>query len=205
MKTIRKTILMMGVSAMAGFSSPVLAADAPAPTAAAPAAGQTFGVVDMGKVMQSTDAAKDVFSQLEVKRKEFQIQISKEESSLSADGQQLEKQKDTLSKTDYEEKANALQARFTQEQRLVDGRKKILYIAQETAIGNLRHEAAKIVASIAKERHYSAVFTEDAVMISTPDLDMTDMVVNQMNKSVKKIPVDWAAATADDSSDGKKK
>jgi Skp family chaperone for outer membrane proteins len=202
MKTISKTIVIMGISAMAGLSAPALAADAPA---AAPAAGGlTFGIVDMNKVMQTTDAAKDVFSQMEAKRKEYQGQISKEEDTLRAAGQDLEKQKETLGKDAYEQKGKALQEKFVNEQKLVQDRKRILDQAFSAAVGKLRTEAAKIVASIAKERHYSAVFTEDAVMISTPDLDMTDVVIDQLNKSVKKIPVDWAAAAADDES-GKKK
>lgn len=203
MKTIKKTIAIIGISALAGVSMPAFAADAPAPAAPA-AGGLTFGIVDMNKVMQTTDAAKDVFSQMEAKRKEYQTQISKEEDTLRAAGQDLEKQKDTLGKDAYEQKGKALQEKFMNEQKTVQDRKRILDQAFAAAVGKLRTEAAKVVASIAKQKHYSAVFTEDAVMMSTPDLDMTDAVIEQLNKTVKKIPVDWAAAAADDEA-GKKK
>jgi len=202
MNTIKNTVLMMGISAMAAFSAPALAADAPA---AAPAAGgQTFGVVDMNKVMQTTDAAKDIFAQMEVKRKEYQAQISKEEDALRSSEQELVKQKDTLSKEAFEGKRKAFEDKVVEGQKLVQDRKKTLDQAFNGAMGTLRQEAAKIVASIAKDRHYSAVFTEDAVMISTPDLDMTEIVIEQMNKNTKKIPVDWAAAASDASAAKKK-
>ena len=202
MKTIKNTILMMAISTLVAFSSPALAAaDAPAP--AAPATGLTFGIVDMNKVMQTTDAAKDIFSQMEVKRKEYQTQISKEEDSLRSAEQEIVKQKDTLSKEAFEQKRKAFEAKVLQGQKLVQDRKKILDLAFNGAMVDLRHEAAKIVSSVAKERHYSAVFTQDAVMISTPDLDMTDIVIDQLNKTVKKIAVNWTAAASSASSDEK--
>jgi outer membrane protein len=200
MKTIKNTILMMGISAMAVLSAPVFAADAPAA-----AGGLTFGIVDMNKVLQTTDAAKDIIAQMEVKRKEYQAQIVKEEDSIRSAGQELVKQKDTLAKAAFEEKYKALDERSSQEQKLVQDRKRILDQAFYGAMKNLRDHAAEIVAAAAKERHYSAVFTQDAVMMSTPDLDLTDIVIDQMNKTVKKIPVDWtsASASSDDSAAGK--
>jgi len=204
MNTIKKIIVIIGIAAMGGLSLPALAVDAPAAAAALVAGTPTFGIVDMDKVMQTTDAARDIFNQMEAKRKEYQAQISKEEDSLRAAGQDLEKQKTPLGKDAYEQKAKALQEKFVNEQKLVQDRKRIMDQAFAGAISKLRTEATRVVAGIAKDRHYSAVFTEDAVMISTPDLGMTDVVIAQMNKDVKKVPIDWTAAAADQSA-GKKK
>jgi outer membrane protein len=189
MKTIKKTVLLMGVSAIAAFSAPAMAADAPA-------AGQTFGIIDMRKVMNTSDAAKDVISQIEVKSKEYQAQISKDEDSLRSAEQELIKQKDTLSKEAFDDKYKALAEKGQQEQKLVQEKKSILDRAFDGAMTTLRQDAAAIVRTEAKDKHYSAVFLADAVMMSTPDLDMTDEVVAELNKTVKKIPVDWASAMA---------
>jgi outer membrane protein len=196
MKTMKKTMMAAAVVMMAGFAAPALAADAPA------AGGQTFGVVDMNKVMQVTSAAKDILSQLEAKRKEYQGQISKEEDSLRSAEQEIVKQKDTLTKEAFDAKRKAFEEKYLSGQKLVQDRKRILDQAYNTSMTNIRREAAKIVANIAQEKHYSAVFTQDAVMISTPDLDMTDTVIERMNKDVKKISVDWAAAASASSEEG---
>jgi outer membrane protein len=194
MNTMKKALLAAGIAAIAALSGPALAADA---------AGTSFGVVDMSKVMQTTDAAKDIFSQMEAKRKEYQAQISKEEDSIRSSEQELVKQKDTLSKEDFAAKRGAFEEKVIKGQKMLQDRKRTLDQAFNTAMGKLRHEAAKIVASIAKEKGYGAVFTEEAVMISSPALDMTEAVVAQMNKNVKKIPIDWKVA-ADGPSDKKK-
>jgi Skp family chaperone for outer membrane proteins len=186
----------MAVLAMGGFASPALSANDPAPAAL------SFGVIDMNKVMQVTDAAKDVFSQLEGKRKEYQANISKEEDILRTAEQDILKQKDSLSKEDFDKKRKEFEEKVIAGQKLVQDRKRILDQAFGSSMGRLRNEAIKIVADVAKEKNYSAVFTQDAVMISTPALDMTDIVIERMNKSVKKIPVDWSASAA--ASGGKK-
>lgn len=197
MKTVKNAILLLAVSAMTAVSAPALAAAATsaAPAPAAAATGLTFGVVDINKVLQTTDAAKDVFNQMEGKRKEYLAQISKEEDSLRSMQQELDKSKGTLSKEALEEKGKAFEEKYQQWQKLAQNRKEVLDLAFEDAMNQLRHKAAEIVATEAKQRHYSAVFTQNAVMMSTPDLDMTDAVIAQMNKEVKKIPIDWAAAT----------
>jgi Skp family chaperone for outer membrane proteins len=188
MKTIKRTMLLAGAAAMMGFVTPVLAATPPA------ASAPTFGVVDMNRVMQTTDAAKDIFSQLEGKRKEYQAQIAKEETTLRSAEQSIVKQKDTLSKEEFEKKKMQFEEKVIQGQKMVQNRKRILDQAFNSAMGKLRQEAAKVVATAAREKNYSAVFTQDAVMISDPTLDMTAAVIERMNGSVKKINVDWAAA-----------
>ena len=201
MKTVKNAIIMLGISAIAAFVTPALAADAPAAPASA---GPTFGIVDMNKVMQTTDAAKDIFSQLDSKRKEYLAQISKEEDSLRSMQQELEKDK-SLSKDAMEGKKKAFEEKYQQWQKLAQNRKDVLDLAFEKAMNDLRQKAAEIVAEAAKQKHYSAVFTQNAVMMSTPDLDLTEEVIAQMNKSVKKIPIDWAAVSGAVSGGGKKK
>lgn len=190
MNMTKRIALLIGFWAMLLLAAPAFAADEPAPAA------QTFGVIDMNKVMQITNVAKDIFSQMEVKRKEYQANISKEETSLRAAEQEILKQKDSLSKDEFEKKRKEFEEKVVNGQKLVQERKRILDQAFSSSMGNLRGEAIKIVAEVAKERNYSAVFTQDAVMISTPNLDMTDVVIERMNKQVKKIPIDWSASTA---------
>ena len=203
MKTTKKLTLVMAVAAMCAFAP--LAARAADPAAAAPAVQQTFGVVDMNKVMQTTDVAKDVFSQLESKRKEYQTNIAKEEGALRSAEQEILKQKDSLSKDDFDKKRKEFEDKVISGQKLVQERKQILDHAFNSSMGKLRAEAAKIVADIAKEKSYSAVFTQDAVMISTPSLDMTDEVIARMNKSVKKMSVDWSSSDDASAKGGRKR
>jgi len=187
--TIARTIIALFAAAGIGLASPTLAADVPA--APAPV---SFGIVDMNKVMQTTEAAKDILAQLESKRKEYQNDITKEEDALRTSEQDLIKKKDTLSKEEFEKQRKSFEEKVMSGQKLVQEKKVSLDQAFNVSMTRLRNEAAKIVAEVAKEKGYSAVLTQDAVMISVPTLDITDIVIERMNKTVKKIPVEWAPA-----------
>jgi outer membrane protein len=164
-----------------------------APAGAAAATDIKLGVVDMNKIMQSTDAAKGIFDELEGKRKEFQAQIAQEEESLRNAEKEIVKKKDSLSKDEFDSKRKEFEDKVAGAQKLVQERKKTLDQAFNSSVQNLRVQAAKIVADIARDKGLAAVLTQDAVILAEPEMDITDQVVAQMNAKVKKIPVDWSA------------
>ena len=152
---------------------------------------QIFGVVDMSRVMQTTAAAKDIFSQLDKRREEYQVLISKEEESLLVARQKIENQKGSFSREAFDKERKEFEKKVASGQELVNSRKQILDQAFNDSMKNLRDEAAKVVAKIAKEKGYSVVFTQNAVMLSEPGFDITDIVIKRLNKNLKKFPVIW--------------
>ena len=174
--------LMMALAAVAILgTAPAFAADAPA-----------FGVVDMQKVLQTTDAAKGLIADLEAKRKEFQTQITKEETTLRASEQEILKQKDTLSKEEFEKKRKEFETKVTAAQKSVQDRKKTLDDAFAEAMNKLRAEILKAAADVSKTKGFTAVFTQEAMVLADQKMDITADVIAGVNKNVKKIDVNWA-------------
>lgn len=185
MKNLQKWTMALVVGVMVLATAPVLAA-------ADPASGSfTYGVVDINQILQSTDAAKGIFTEIEGKRKEYQGEIAKEEEQLRSTEQSIIKQKDSLSKDEFSKKRKEFDERVMSAQKMVQGHKNTLDQAFSESMVKLRREAAKIVAEIAKEKGYSAVFTQDALILAAHDMDITKEVIDRMNKNVKKIQVDW--------------
>lgn len=182
--TMKNALLAFGLLALLGGSAPAVAADESA---------LKYGVVDMSKIIQSTDAAKGIFNDLEAKRLEYQTQIKKEEETLESAEKEILKMKEKLPQAEFEKKAEEFKAKIVSAQRMVQEKKKTLDEAYARSMGKLRGEAAKIIAEVAKERGYSAVFTQDAVIMASENLDMTEEVIARLNKNVKKIPVEWTA------------
>lgn len=164
-----------------------------APAGVSLAAEVKLGVVDMSKLMESTEAAKGIFNELEGKRKEFQTQIAQEEESLRTAEKEIVKKKDTLSKIEFDAKRKEFEDKVAEAQKMVQERKKTLDQGYISSVQSLKLEAAKIVADIAREKGLSAVLTQDAVILAEPEMDITQQVIAQMNAKVKKIPVDWSA------------
>ena len=57
------------------------------------------------------------------------------------------------------------------------------------ALGTLKEEVMSITANIAEKKGYSLVLTRDSVVIVDKNLDITEIVLEQMNANMKSIPL----------------
>ena len=108
--------------------------------------------------------------------------------------QKIENQKGSFSREAFDKERKEFEKKVASGQELVNSRKQILDQAFNDSMNNLRDKAAKIVANVAKEKGYSVVFTQNAVMLSKPSFDITNIVIERLNKNVKKFPVTWPAS-----------
>lgn len=193
MSTLSLKRIIASVAVVAGvvfmLASPVKAAD----TAAAAASTFPIAVVDMNKVLQVSDAAKNARDQLEAKRKEYQDQISAKESALRSTEQELIKQKPSMSEADFNKKREEFEGKVVEAQKLVQEHKKSLDVGFNNSLSTLQNEVAAIVGDIAKERKFLMVMSNDGVVLAERSLDITDEVLTRLNKKIKKLPVDWSS------------
>lgn len=184
MTKMKNTMLALFAATLMFAAVPALAAD-PAPAAL------SYGVVDMNKVLQTADAAKGLIAELDAKRKEFQTQLTKEETALRTSEQEILKQKDKLSAADFEKKRKEFEGKVAAAQKSVQDRKKVLDDAFAAAMTKLRTEILKASAEVAKAKGYTAVFNQEAMVLADTKADITNDVIAGVNKSVKKIDVSW--------------
>lgn len=152
-----------------------------------------FAIVDMNKVMREATAGDQIRSELNAKSKQFHTELENQDKTLSAQKEALAKSRETMTEDAFEKKVKELQGKYGEAERLLQERRRTLDVASNTSRNKLLTEATKIIADIAKEKSYSAVFTQEAVLLAEPELDITDEVVKRMNASVKKIAIDWNA------------
>lgn len=193
-----KNVLMSGAVVLGialVMTLQVRAEDAPA------VATQAFpiAVVDMNKVLQVSEAAKNARDQLEAKRKEYQDQISTQENALRSTEQELAKEKASMSEADFNKKRQAFEAKIVEAQKLVQEHKKSLDVGFNNSLATLQNEVAAIVGDISKERKFLMVMSNDGVVLAERSLDITEEVLTRLNKKIKKLPVDWSTK------EGKKK
>ena len=112
---------------------------------------------------------------------------------LRSQEQEFGKEKDTLSSAEAGKKQDEIKKRIYNFQKLTQEREKVFDRAYNELVNKMKNETVKIVADIAKKKGFSAVLTQDAVMLSLPEMDITDEVIARLNDTVKKIPIDWTA------------
>lgn len=150
-----------------------------------------FGVIDMTRIMKESEAAQGISKALEAKRSEYEKQIKSQEDSLRKAEQDIIAKKSKMSEEEFDKARKGFEEKLLAAQKMVQERKQILDKAYVESVGKLRSESAKITAEVAKERGFSAVVTQDAVVLAEPELDVTDEVVKRLNKNVKSIPIKW--------------
>lgn len=180
-------------SLAAALAVAILLAAAPATASQkTPAETVSLGVVDTNKVMSASLAAKSVAEELEKKRKEFAAQVSKEQDNLRSAGKKFEEQQASLDKDQLEARRKKLNEQHFTLQKKMQNREKLLNTALNQSLGTLRKETRKVVEEIALERKLSAVLTQDAVILSVSQMDITPEVLKRLNARVKTIPIDWS-------------
>lgn len=184
MKHFMKTVLS------AGF---VLLLALPAPAAAAETPASSYAFVNINSVMRDSEAGTAIRKELDGKGQQFQAELSKENKTLSAERQEFEKGKTGLSQADAEKKMRELESKYAAADKMLQERRHTLNRAGSVSFAALRKETVDIIVSLSKERGYSAVFSQESVILAADEYDITDEVIKRLNAKVKRIPIDWTA------------
>ena len=157
---------------------------------APPAYAQTnIAVVDIQSLLRDSKAAKNIRSQLEDMRGDYQKEFSKYEKELKDAEQELVKQRSVLSPEAFADRREDFEQQLVDTQKLVQKRKRALDSAFNKALGKLRDEILNIVADVAEKENYDLVMSKQNVVLGKKRIDMTEQVLSRLNKKIKKIKV----------------
>jgi outer membrane protein len=142
-----------------------------------------IGLVDMQKAIQSTSAGKKAKSELEGEFNKKKKELEGKEAELKKIGEDLEKKKSVMS----EEALGKKQAEFQEEMlkyRDVVGKSQVEIQKKERDLtAPILDKMKKVIAKLAKEKGYSVIMeSNQTVLFSTPDGDLTDDVVKAFEK-----------------------
>jgi Skp family chaperone for outer membrane proteins len=169
------------------------AAPAAAATTAAPVAQKlTVMVVDVQQLLQSSDAAKMVRSQIEAKRAEYAKEISRQEEVLRQERDALQRQQASLSPAALSAKGREFQAKVNELDRNVQGKRQALERSNSQALEKIQNVMLRIIANIAKQRKANLVFQRAELVLFDQSFDVTDEVLAQLNQQLPSLTVSFA-------------
>jgi len=152
-----------------------------------------FGIMDLDGVMRRSAAGEDILKTAHAKRKEYEVQIGKEEQTLKKQKEDIIQRRDKMTELEFESQRKTFEKKAADAFKLVQERRQTLDQGVNQAMKKLREEVLKITAEIARTRGLDAVFSDDSVILAERGFDISDEVLEQLNKRVKKIPVDFSA------------
>ncbi len=144
-------------------------------------------VVDIQKVLEGSSAAKDLKTQLEAKRTEYQKQISAKEDALKKQEAELAKQKTVLSAADLEKKKKSFVDEVEKVRKDVQTKRLSLDNAYKKAVTDIQATVQKIIEEMATAQGFNLAIPTSQLIYAQKDMDITKDVAAKLNQRLPKV------------------
>ena len=144
-----------------------------------------LGIVDLAEVTRKSFMSKDIARQIDKKRKMFRAEIKKEEGQIREMSENLEKQRDVLSKDKFNEKMQSLRKRTIELQRKVQQRNQEFIKIRAFGTRVFEKERVKALMDVAKKHKFTLILRQREVLVRADFLNITELVIAALNKRKK--------------------
>ena len=147
-------------------------------------------VIDMKLVLAKSSAFGTLQKEIQELEKNYKEEIQNEESLLKKEQEKLLAQKPVLSAEEYKEKEDAFKQKVNKIQGKVEKIRRELESTMAKGMQVIQQEAVKHMKEIAKKEGYLLVFDANTTVISADRINISNIVVDKLNKSLPKITVE---------------
>ena len=144
-----------------------------------------LGIVDLAEVTRKSFMSKDIARQIDKKRKIFRAEIKKEEGKIREMSDNLEKQREVLSKDKFNEKMQSLRKRTIELQRKVQQRNQEFIKIRAFGTRVFEKERVKALMDVAKKHKFTLILRQREVLVRADFLNITELVIAALNKRKK--------------------
>jgi Skp family chaperone for outer membrane proteins len=150
-------------------------------------------VIDYQRILREAAAARSIRGQIEVRRKAYQEEISKEEQRLHEADKEFAKQRSLLTAEAFTEKRREFEQDVAEVQRLVQERRRELDNVAAVALNQVKEALIEVVTSIADERGFNLVLPSSEVLFFARRIDLTEEVLAKLDSRLPDVRVPEAA------------
>lgn len=191
------TTLAFGVSAAYAQPAPAKPAAAPAAAAAGkPAPAAVILFLDRGTVLRKSAVGTDMYKQVEALAKKMENDFAPENKKIQADIQALQAQADVLTPQARQAKVKELETRRQALQKKVQDRQAAIQGGLANSRTQIEKALAPILEKLLTERKANLLLDRGLVVLGATELDITQTVIDRLNKSLPKVTVTPVAPKA---------
>lgn len=150
----------------------------------------SVGIVNVQELITESTAAQDIQRQIKLEREILEKSFIAFERSLRDEEQKIISQRDVVSPEEFAELRRGFEQKIAQKRAEADNAKQEFDMAIAKASGQLRTNIFKIVADVADEQGFDLVLSRQNVVIAAKSIDVTDVVMQRLNETVKSIKVE---------------
>ena len=145
-------------------------------------AAQNLGVVDLQRVFNTSKDAQEAQQVFQKETKNMQQKMKSKYDELLKLQQQIKEQAAFLSDEEVKKKKQELMKKQQEFNKMRDQMMQRSEKRRSELLKPVMEKIKAIVNNIAREKNLDAVFTKEAVIYNKSKLDITDMVIERLNK-----------------------
>ena len=146
-----------------------------------------IGVVDLQKILETSNSGKAAQNELKVQRDKMQADMKQRGSEIQEIESRMQREAMVMSKETREEKEREHRIKVSDFQALQRKYQTDLQEVERKLMGKLQAEITSLVSDIAKKDGYLLVISNIGVIYSLPSIDITERLIQELNaKSGKK-------------------
>lgn len=196
MAALAVTSLAFGVSSAYAQPAPAKPAAAPAAAAGKPAPAAVILFLDRGTVLRKSAVGVDMYKQVEALAKKMEADFAPENKKIQADIQALQAQADVLTPQARQAKVKELENRRQALQKKVQDRQAAIQGGLANSRTQIEKALAPILEKLLTERKANLLLDRGLVVLGATELDITQTVIDRLNKSLPKVTVTPVAPKA---------
>jgi outer membrane protein len=148
-----------------------------------------FGVVDVELIEREAAMNKDMNAQMNELRKKLSEQVKQEEAALRKASEDLQRQKVLLAPEAFEQEVRKFRQKELEFQKKIQDRNNDFNRVRLYARNSFAQELNRALTEITKEHQFSLVLRRSQVLVVADFLDITKVVLDQINKNVPKFTI----------------
>lgn len=148
-----------------------------------------LGVLDIVRLTQMSLMSKDIARQIDSRRNLFRAEIKGEEQALRKANEDLQKQRVILSPAAFDQEIKLFRQKELALQRKVQQRNQEFNRLRVFTTRAFEKELNKALVDVTKKHNFTLVFRKREVLVTAAFLDITKLVLLQINKSSPKFKI----------------
>ena len=149
----------------------------------------SLAVVDFRGVLAKSEAARNIRSAVDEKRRELRKYFLEVENSLRDEQKDLSKKRSIVTAEAFEQRARKLKEKAQSAQKLAQTSNQKLKKSFDQAMDKVQKELLRIVAEVAEESKVGVVLFRSAIVIAVKKLDISKEVLQRLNKKLPEVKV----------------
>ena len=143
--------------------------------------------LDVNLLLSESEVGKYVNSNLKKISDDNNEENKKFEAELKSDEEKLLTQQNILKKEDYEKKISELRNKFKSYQEKKNNKNKELNLLRNNAGNKILKSINEIMTEYTKKNSISLVITKQSIIIGKTELDVTNDILELLNKKITKL------------------